>query len=285
MNIAITGSGGYIGRKLMIKLRKENHTILVIPRKQLYEPTVILDQTLRKADGVIHLSGATILQRWTAKNKQEIYDSRVRTTENLVQAVNNLNANERPHFFIAVSAVGIYKAGESHSESSNSFANDFLGNVVKDWEKASIDLSPNVRRIIFRMGVVLGPGSKTLQSMTPLFRLGLGAILGNGKQAFPFIHIDDVLRAFDQAIKNEVFRGTYNLASPQRINNKQFSRALASQLNRRVFLIIPGFALKLVFGSASRLLLQSPEVIPQKLLDIHFEFNKQTITDTLLGIE
>ncbi|HLN74617.1 MAG: TIGR01777 family oxidoreductase [Methylococcaceae bacterium] len=271
MNIAIAGANGFIARNLISELAADHHTIVPIKRPLLSNPeklAVILADT----DVVINLSGAPILQRWTDSHKKEILDSRVETTANIVKAINSLPDQSKPRTFISASAIGIYTPGMMHTDESRSYSDDFVGEVVKQWEKASNGLSPKVRRVVFRIGLILGKESQTMQRLLPVFKLGLGGKIGSGKQPFPFVHIFDVVNAIVWGIQHERASGIYNLVAPDDIDNNTFTSVLARSLNRPAIFTVPSFSLKLAYGEASSLLLTSPRVTPQRLLNEGFVF-------------
>jgi len=280
MNIAISGSTGYIAVNLIQKLESVNHKIIKIQRNVLYDLEE-LTHTISGIDAVIHLAGAPILQKWTDKNKTEILKSRIDSTQNIIKAINSLPAEERPKTFISASAVGIYKTNLLHSEQSTNYSDDFVGTVVKQWENASCDLDPHVRRVIFRIGIVIGKESKTIQKILPVFKLGLGGRIGSGKQPFPFVHIDDVTNAFFWANQNKEVSGIFNLVAPQNITNSEFTRALSSKLSRPAIFTVPATALKLIYGDAASLILESPQAIPEKLQDYGFRFKFPEIGNCL----
>ena len=271
MKIAISGANGYIAKNLAPELKGAGHTVISIERRFLYNVNQ-LSELLSDSEVVINLAGAPILQRWTAANKKEIVKSRIETTQNIVNAINGLPDNKKPHTFISASAIGIYSSGMTHTEDSNSYSTDFVGEVVKNWESASVKLSPKVRRVVFRIGLIMGKEAKTIQNLMPIFKLGLGGKIGSGKQPFPFVHIYDVVNAILWGIENEQAKGIYNLIAPDNIDNKTFTRILANSLNRTAFFTVPEFMLKLVLGEASSLLLQSPQVMPERLLNEGFMF-------------
>ncbi|MGD9930419.1 MAG: TIGR01777 family oxidoreductase [Mangrovibacterium sp.] len=272
MKIAITGANGYIGQELIYILKERGHEILALNRQQLYGQPETLAACLENTDAVINLAGAPILQRWTKFNQSVIYNSRVVTTRNLTQAINLLALGNRPGIVVSASAVGIYQTGQSHDDSSRKFDPGFLGKLVTDWEKASDELPVDVRKVTFRIGVVLGRESQTIKKMLPLFKLGLGGKLGNGQQPFPFIHIHDLVLAFAQSLENQTFTGTYNLVAPDHVTNQTFTQLLARKLKRPDFLIVPGFMLKLVFGRASEIMLKGQTVIPNRIISQGFQF-------------
>lgn len=271
MKIAISGSNGYIAKNLIEKLKKAGYQIVPIGRNKLYNVEE-LAEIISNTEVVINLAGAPILQRWTEKSKNEIIKSRINATHNIVTAINGLPENKKPHTFISASAIGIYSLDETHRESSTSFANNFIGEVVKNWENASAQLSPTVRRIVFRIGLVLGKEAQTIQKLLPVFKMGIGGKIGSGEQPFPFIHISDLTKTFLWAIQNEKARGIYNLTAPENIDNKAFTSALAHSVKRPAIFTVPEFSLKLIYGEAASLLIESPQVTPQRLLDEGFVF-------------
>ncbi|WP_340112466.1 TIGR01777 family oxidoreductase [Maribellus mangrovi] len=281
--IVISGQSGYIGSLITKRLEKNGFRVEGIPRNRLNIADELRKQ-LRSAYAIINLAGAPILQRWTSENRKIIYDSRVQTTKNLVKVVEDLPLNERPRKFISASAIGIYKAGFSHDESSMNFDTGFVGKVVRDWEAPTGELPLDVQQTIFRIGPVIGKKSQMIKRLLLPFKLGLGATIGNGKQAFPFIHSKDLTRAFVWAIENELPNGTYNLVAPETPTNKAFTKTLAKKLKRPAFLFIPGFALKLMFGQAAEMLIQSPEVSADKLLKAGFKFDYPNIDSALTEI-
>lgn len=280
----MAGATGYLGNKVSNALKKNGHEVSGLSRKLLYGPVEDLRNELSGADAVYFLAGAPIMQRWTKKNKKVIYDSRVVTSRNIATAIDAMKPEERPKKVVSASAVGIYETGKIHDESSTDFDSGFVGTVVKDWENEWKKLPENVQLIIFRIGLVLGREAETIKKMLLPFKMGLGGKIGNGKQPFPFVHINDVVRAFLWGFENENAKGVYNLAAPDRINNKEFTRSLANELNRPAFFKVPGFALKLVFGEASVLLTESPAVVPARLKQSDFKFQYPSIDKTVKEI-
>ena len=283
MKIALSGISGYIGGNLIHELKKSGHEIISINRTALSDISV-LTELLSGTDTVIHLAGAPILCRWTEENKQNILKSRTESTRKIIHAISNLSPETRPRTYISASAIGIYSPNERHTEESTSFANDFVGEVVKQWENSSAELSSSVRKVIFRIGLVLGKEAKTMKQLVPLFKLGFGGKIGSGRQPFPFVHINDVTSAFLRAIQDQEIKGIYNLVAPQSITNEQFTKALSKAVNRPAFFTVPEFALKLIYGEASSLLLQSPDVYPERLLQSGYKFQYPDIRTALAEI-
>jgi len=277
LKIRITGISGYLGIGISEELRKHGHEVAGIERKLIYGSPAILTKEIEGADVVINLAGAPILQRWTNRKKTLIYESRVRTTRNLVQAINALPKEKQPKKFITASAIGIYKSVYIHDENSTNFDEGFVGKVVQDWENATSELPEYIQKNIVRIGLVLGKEAKTITNLLLPFKLGLGATLGNGKQSFPFVHEKDVFRAFVWAVEDFNKNGTFNLVAPESITNKEFTKALAKALNRPAIFSIPGFVIKLVLGEAAVLLTESPGVEPKVLLEKGFAFQFPTV--------
>lgn len=278
IKIAITGANGYVGQNIIRKLEQSNNKIFPIKRHLLYGDTSQLSEHLFGYQAIINLAGAPIIQRWTKKNKVTIYNSRVLTTKNLCKAINMLPEEKQPKVFISMSAAGIYRENLSHDELSSGFANNFAARVVNDWEAAIFDLQPNIRRVVFRTSVVLGKQSQTISRLRPLFKLGLGAKIGNGKQPFPFVHIADLVKAFTEAVTNENYGGIYNLSAPENASNADFTKAFAKALNRPALLLIPAFVFKILYGKASEILLKNPILVPKRLLEQGFQFQYPTIS-------
>ncbi len=284
MKIRITGISGYLGNKIAKELREKGHEVLGIERKLIYGSTHILAKEIEESDVIINLAGALVFQRWTKRKKRLIHESRVRTTRNLVQAINLLPKDKQPLKFISASAIGIYKSGIKHDESSTNFNQGFDGIVAKDWEDASSGLPATIQKNIFRIGLVLGKDAKTITNLLLPFKLGLGATLGNGKQPFPFVHEKDVVSAIAWAVEDLNKSGIFNLVAPGSISNKEFTKALARALNRPAIFSIPVFVLKMVMGEAAALLTKSPEVEPKNLLEAGFEFRYPDIESALKEI-
>jgi uncharacterized protein (TIGR01777 family) len=284
MNIKITGQSGYLGNLFTKELLALGHSVTAISRKILYGDVDLLKEEISGAEVIIHLAGSPILTRWNKKNRRIITESRVITTQNLVKAIKKLNPDDRPKKFIQASAIGIYKAFENHNENSQSFDTGFVGNVVRQWEKASEDLPAEINRTVLRIGLVIGKKAKTITNLLLPFQIGLGAKIGNGKQAFPFIHDADVTGAFLWATEKDSAVGIFNLVAPQQTSNNDFTKAFAEALNRPAILTIPEFVLKFVLGEAAALLTDIPGVIPQNLISAGFEFKYPDIESALREI-
>jgi hypothetical protein len=281
MKIKITGVSGYLGSIIKNELQRKGHQVTAIDRKMLYGPPENLAKTIEGTDAIINLAGAPVLQRWTKKNKQKIYGSRIVTSQNLVKAIQILFQEQRPKKLISASAIGIYTSGKTHSEESKDYDTGFLGEVVKDWEAVWKGLPDEIVSTVFRIAVVLGKESAVIQKLLLPFRMGIGGKIGNGRQPFPFVHETDVARAFVWALENKNGGGTFNLAAPEQITNAGFTHALSKKLKRPAFIPVPKFGLQLLYGRAAVMLTESPAVVPHLLMEAGFSFKFEQIEDAL----
>ena len=287
--IAITGSSGLIGTALVGHLKAEGHTLQRLVRRApvaadevTWDPqTGYVDlEALAGVDGVIHLAGVPVAdKRWTRKYKAEILNSRLLGTTTIAKAVAEL----KPDVFISASAVGWY--GESGSRpvvEKDRAGDDFLAAVCREWEAAA-DLAGDVRTVKLRTGLVLDPTGGALGKMLPLFRLGFGGKLGNGKQWWSWITLHDLVRAIDFALVEKI-SGPVNLTSPNPVTNQEFTSALARALHRPALFPAPAIALKIALGGFSSEVLGSKRVMPSVLLDAGFSFDYPHVTEALAAL-
>ena len=287
--IAITGASGLIGTALVGHLRSEGNTVQRFVRRPVVAPDEIqwdpktgyVDiEALRGVDAVIHLAGVGVGdKRWSKKYKSEILNSRLLGTTAIAHAVNEV----KPQVFISASAIGWY--GESGNRSvveSDRVGDDFLAAVCREWEGAA-DLVTDVRTVKIRTGLVLDPTGGALGKMLPLFRLGLGGKLGNGKQWWSWITLHDVIRAITFLLENKV-SGPVNLTSPNPVTNQEFTSALARAMHRPALFPAPALGLKIALGGFSSEILGSKKVIPQALTDAGFTWDYPHITNALTAL-
>lgn len=274
MNILISGSSGFVGKKLRNNAMRKGHSIRVIARED-YQNKTSLHEKIQWASVIINLAGATIDKKWSESYKKEIYNSRINSTKAIVEGIQQ--CEKKPKLFISVSATGIYSSSKIQTEDDYTEAKDFLAQVCNDWEKVAMRASKETRVVVFRLGVVLGKNGGVVRQMTSLFKLGLGAKISSGEQMMSWVHIDDVVNAFLYAIKNKQMEGIYNLCSPNPISNSEFTKAFAKALNRKAFLTIPAFLIRLIYGERSKLLLEEKYILPKRLLEADFNFRNDTI--------
>ncbi len=236
-----------------------------------------------EADWIINLAGASIFTRWTAGHKQEIFDSRFKTTRNLVIA---LAAGDRRQLFCSTSAVGYYgpRGEETLTEDSPADAG-FLGDVAKAWEAEALKAQDlGVRTVITRFGIVLGRDGGALGQMVPLFKKFLGGPLGDGSQWFSWIHQEDQARAFLFVKDHQEIKGPVNFTSPNPVRNRELARALGRTLHRPAFMPAPAFMIRLVMGEFGDTLLTGQKVLPKRLLDAGFEFHFPSVETALTNL-
>lgn len=284
--VAITGSSGLIGTALVGHLKSEGHTVQRLVRRApvavdevTWDPnTGYVDlSALEGVDAIIHLAGAPVAdKRWTKKYKAEILNSRLMGTTTIAKAA----AEVKPDVFISASAIGWYgESGNRAVVESDRVGDDFLAAICHEWEAAA-DLATNVRTVKLRTGLVLDPTGGALGKMLPLFRLGFGGKLGNGKQWWSWITLHDVVRAIDFALVENI-SGPVNLTSPNPVTNQEFTSALARALHRPALFPAPAIALKAALGGFSTEVLGSKRVIPQALQEAGFTWDYPHITEAL----
>lgn len=278
MNIVILGGTGLVGSALQQRLSQKHH--VSVCGRSVFESLETLTSHIQGRDLVIQLAGANIGKRWSKAYKQELFDSRINTTELLAQAIQTLE--NKPRVFCA-SAVGIYPQSNDCSapwdETCTTPGHDFLAELGQAWEKASLSIVP--QPVIFRFGVVLSPKGGALKEMLPAFQFGMGGPIGNGEQCFSWIHIDDLVNAFEWAIEQNDLHGIYNLTSPNPLKQKVFAKALGKALKRPAFMPLPEFMLKLMFGEGAEVLTSSLAVKPTRLKEAGFEFQFKTAAEAL----
>jgi len=280
--IAITGSSGFIGKEISTYFNSQGDRIIRISREVVRDREK-LHTIVNQADVVINLAGAPIVARWTKKKKGNIVDSRVETTRMIVSAFNT--ADEPPAIFVSASAVGLYDTHHEHTEASRNVKNNFLAQVVQQWEKEAEKIrTKKTRVIIFRLGIVLGRNGGMMKKMMTIINFGLGAILGSGKQSFPFVHIEDVIEAIKHVMMFEKSAGIYNLVAPFHATNQVFTKMMAKKMQRPVFLRIPERLLQVVFLDGATVLSEGQKVIPERLLSEGFIFQYDTLDSCLENI-
>ncbi|WP_428024790.1 TIGR01777 family oxidoreductase [Arcobacter sp.] len=275
--IAITGASGFVGNSLIKFFTNLNYKVIPIKRETLSDKAK-LEELLNSSDILINLSGANIINRWSESYKKLLYSSRIDTTQKLISTMKNIE--NPPKMFISTSAVGIYDNKSTYDE-KGTFSNDFLSTLCQNWEKEALKAKSEKTKVsIFRFGIVLGQDGGALQKMITPFKLGLGGVIGSGKQAFSFIHIEDLLEAYKFVIENS-YEDTFNLTAPIPTTNKGLTLALGKTLKRPTILPLPEFVLNLIFSEGAKVLTDGQSVVPKKLLDLGFKFKYKTIEETI----
>lgn len=302
MRILITGGTGFIGRPLVRRLLKAGHQVRVLSRDagtaELMLPkeaetytwdgrSPVPSSALAGVDAVAHCSGENVGRwPWNAERRRAIRDSRVEATRNLVQSLAQLDDERRPKVLVAASAVGFYgEGGEAWRREGDGPGGGFLAAVVKDWEAEIFKAQAlGVRTVAMRLGVVLGDGG-ALDKMQLPFKLGLGAVLGSGRQYMSWIHRTDVAEAIIFALENAAVNGPINVAAPEPPTNLDFSRALARVLRRPLLLRVPAFAVSAALGEMGReTLLTSLRASSERLAGLGYRFRYPDLETALSDI-
>ena len=292
-HIVITGGAGFVGGELakVFLARGERVTVLdlVKPKSPIdgvnYVQVDLLKEAVPErasgAHAIVHLSGASIFNRWTPEYKKLIYDSRILTAQKIVDFFKD--KKERPEVFVSASAVGIYGSrGEELLIEDALPGTDFLAHVCVDWEKAASAMGAyGTRTVSIRTGIVLGHGGGMLSKLVPIFKWGIGGPMGDGKQWFSFISMGDLLRIYEEAVYNKALFGPLNAVAPVPVRNRDLAHALGRMLGRPAFIPVPRFILRIVLGEFAEAVLASQRVVPGKLAEIHFEYKAPTIDEAL----
>jgi uncharacterized protein len=298
VKVFITGGTGFVGAYLSRELALAGHTITILTRRaqspapdQAGISFLMGDPTqegpwmaaVPEHDWIINLAGASIFARWSEAHKKEIFESRVRTTRNLVAA---MAPGDRRQFFCSTSAVGYYGPRGEDELTEDSPADDgFLGELSRLWEAEALKAQDlGVRVAVTRFGIVLGRNGGALGQMLPLFRKFLGGPIGSGNQWFSWIHQADLARAFRFIQENPQISGPVNFTTPHPVRNRELAQALGRALHRPSFMPAPEFMLRLVLGEFADTLLTGQKVLPQRLVDAGFTFNFPTLDQALADL-
>ena len=278
MHIGLTGASGFIGRKVIDLALRRGHEIiaftrnpeLTIPGCTMREFTLERPPDISGCEALIHLAGENLAGIWTPAKKRRIVESRVLGTRRVVEAIES--ATTKPEVLVSGSAIGFYgDGGEDELTETAPAGAGFVPELVRDWEAEALK-ARDVRVVLMRTSVVLGPKSGALPAMSLPFRLGLGGKLGNGRQWMSWIHLEDIAQLFLFAVENLDIRGPVNGSAPWPVRNADFTHALAKALHRPAFLAVPAFVLKAALGGFSAELLDSKRVLPATALEQGYGF-------------
>src|SRR5580704_14915047 len=281
LKIALAGASGFIGKKLSESLLKEGYEVWPLVRTKTNKPKEIFyDYELQEIEllklaqcqAVINLSGKNILGLWTPNFKQELYDSRVKTTELIAESLARLKHG--PNILLNASAVGIYgDQAEKKLDEESSLGHDFLARLAIDWEKSTeIAKEAHIRVVNMRFGIVLDPTGGSLETQIKYFKHGLGATLGSGEQYFSYVTRDELILQILFLLKNPDIFGPVNCVSLNPITNKEFSQKLSQIFGHKLRLKVPGIFIK-ALGEQGKMLLSSERVYPKVLLAHKFGFS------------
>ena len=289
--IAISGGTGLVGGELIPLLKAAGHSILTLSRRNAGAGSILWDPAkgvtplgaLEGVDAVVHLAGENIAgSRWTAAVKERIRSSRVDGTRNLVKSLALLKSP--PKTLVCASAIGFYgHRGEERLDESSMVGSGYLSDVCRAWEAEAQEAEKLGLRVVrLRIGVVLSKKGGALAKMLLPFKLGVGGIIGSGKQYWSWIGLNDLVRIISFCIENEAMSGAVNAVSPNPMTNYDFTKAVGAVLHRPTIFPMPAFAAKLALGEmADDLLLSSIRVEPHKLQSLGFQFAQPDLTSCL----
>ena len=295
MKVLVSGSSGTVGTHLCAHLRSRSFEVWRLVRSRTEgENRIFWDpegrgvddpDTLEGFDAVVCLSGENIVGRWTEKKKKLITDSRINTARRLVDAFSGLQ--KPPAVFVCASAVGYYgdRGGEELTEDSAA-GSGFFPDLCARWEGEANRASDFGTRVVnLRIGIVLSPDGGMLGSLLPLFRMGLGGVMGDGGQYLSWVSIEDLSRMVVHLLERGETSGPVNAVAADPVTNREFTAALASALGRPAFFPVPAFAVRVLFGEMGRsTVLASARVFPKKLLSGGYEFFHAELSGALSDV-
>jgi len=291
VNIAVSGSQGFIGSALVGSLRATGHGVIPLLRgrsaveggiawssEAAYVDTAKLDGI----DAVVHLAGEPIPGRWTPKKKARILESRFKGTRLIAEAISHLA--RPPKVFVCASAIGYYgDRGDEILREESPSGGGFLAQVCREWEAATeAAAKKGVRVVNLRIGIVLGAGGGALAQMLTPFRMGVGGRIGSGKQFMSWVALDDLVGIVHHVLTTESLRGPVNAVAPNPVTNAEFTKTLGKVLSRPTIFPLPAFVVKLVFGQmGEEALLGSQRVEPARLQASGYKFRSPDLEGTL----
>lgn len=299
MRILISGGTGMIGTLLVTRLLEKDHEISILTRKNRennnstnvryfhWDGSNLGDwcAQISQVDAIINLAGENIgLKRWSDKRRKQITESRINAGRILTEAIKK--ATNYPKVFIQASAIGFYGTNNlGILTEENPCGDDFLADLSQKWERSSFEVeSLGIRRIVIRTGVVLSKKEGALNRMLLPFKLFVGGPLASGKQIISWIHPEDEIAAIEYLLENESTSGVYNLTAPESISNAAFGKILAKTIHRPYWFPVPGFALRLLLGEMSTLVLDGQNIYPKRLVEAGFQFKYGQIKDALKNL-
>jgi hypothetical protein len=284
MIIGITGGTGFVGHAVRRELEARGDTAVLFSRREgpghrPFSLTRPLD--VSGCDGLVHLAGESILGLWTREKRRRIMESRVEGTRRLVEGI--AAAPVKPRVLVSASAIGFYgDTGDRIVDESSPAGTGFLAEVAQAWEAEAVKAEAmEVRVVQLRIGFVLGRDGGAMQLIKPAFRLGLGGRLGSGKQWMSCIEIADLATMVTTCLHDETLSGPVNAVMPEPVTNAEFTRIAGHSAHRPALFPAPAFALRLILGDLSHLLLDSQRIVPKKLLHLGFPYRFESVEASL----
>lgn len=296
MKIVVAGGSGYIGRALCGALTRDSHEVLILTRGagppgvravtwDARDPSGAWMNELRSADAVVNLAGASIGGgRWTRARKRLLTDSRIRSTQALVQAMTALPADERPTVFVTASGIDYYgdNANAAPLDEGAAPGATFLARLCVQWEDAASSAEHlGVRVVHMRTALCVGRGAQALRMLVLPFRLFAGGPLGSGRQWFTWIHLADLIGLYVLAIERPDLAGPINAVAPNVPRQREVAREIGRVLHRPSWAPAPELMLRIVLGEMADLLLHGRNAIPAKAQAAGYQFQYPEITAAL----
>ena len=294
MNVLIAGGSGFLGTALSKSLEQDGHKVFILTRRSPNQPNQIQwdgktttgwGDRVNEMDAIINLTGFGLEHwPWTKRQKQRFLDSRVIPGLALASAIKE--ASRRPNIFIQTSGINRYGLrNDGLADESTPAADDFLAQLTVQWEDSTNSIEElGVRRIVIRTAVVLAARGGLFPLMALPVKLFFGGRFGDGKQATPWIHIEDQVNAIKFLLQNENASGPFNLIAPTPTSNADFMRIIADRLKRPYWFHLPSFLLRIPLGEMSVLLTEGSYSQPKRLLDLGYQFKFPTLQDAVKDI-
>lgn len=283
MRVAVTGATGTIGREVVRQLQERGDQVVAVsrnPQSAGMEALAWEALDLSGFDGVIHLAGSPIDQRWNDDGKARIRDSRVEGTRKVVEALRS--AEPRPRVLVSQSAEGYYPRGTAEVSEDSAPGSGFLSEVVQAWEAEAMRAEElGVRVVTTRTGVVLSRHGGALPKMLTPFKLGVGGPVAGGKQPFPWVHVEDAAGALLFALDNDRVTGPVNVVAPDKHTNKTFTKALGRAIKRPTVFPVPALAIKAMYGEMGSTVLEGSNPDPSKLQQLGYVFREPRLDHAL----
>ena len=296
MRVTVTGATGLLGTRLVRELTRRGDEVTVLSRSPerareslegvravAWDPGAgpAPAEALEGRDAVVHLAGENVAQRWSDDAKRRIRESREQGTRNLVEGLRG--AQRPPKALVSSSAVGYYgpHGAEPLSEDTPP-GGDFLAQVCVVWEReAERAAELGVRVVRVRTGVLLDKDGGALGKMLPFFKAGIGGPVAGGDQHLPWVHADDVVGIYLQALDDEAWRGAVNATAPTPVTNRDFSKALGRALHRPALAPVPAFAIRILYGEMAEIVTEGQNAVPQRTRELGYRHRQPDLDEAL----
>jgi uncharacterized protein len=278
MKVLVLGASGFVGRHVVPELRARGNDVVIASLREPAEAAAAATQ----CDAIVNIAGEALAQRWNASVKRRIEESRVDAPRRFLH---ELEQHERRcTIYVSASAIGYYGTSDTETFVEESPAgNDFLAHVCIGWEREAQRAGAlGMRVAIVRTGIALGTDGGALQKILPPFRGGLGGVIGNGRQWFSWIHVDDLVRIYLMALEN--VDGPINACAPNPVTNADFTKTLATALKRPAAVPVPTFVLRAMLGEGAEMLLRGQRVLPRRTQELGYQFLFAELTSALASL-